>query len=78
LRQKLTVASLQEHDIRAYLVSRAGGQVTMPGTDAAARLGDAWVSKARTAQVAATRAFDYERNKENMLAGLEWQSFSGR
>lgn len=64
-------------DFFAYLVSRAGGQVIMPGTGGAAQLGDAWVSKARSAQAAAVRAFDYERDNENILAGFEWQSIFG-
>ena len=64
-------------DFFAYLASRAGGTIIMPRTNAAVALGNAWESRARTAHAAATRAFDYERDNENILAGLEWQSIFG-
>jgi hypothetical protein len=64
-------------DFFAYLASRADGFVVMPGTGAQATLGDAWASKARTAQAAAAKAFDYEYRNEDILAGLEWQSIFG-
>jgi len=64
-------------DFFAYLASRAGSYVVMAGTGSTAALGDAWASKARTAHATAARAFDYERDNENILAGVEWQSIFG-
>ena len=64
-------------DFFAYLASRAGGSITMPRTNAVVALGNAWESRARTAHATATRAFDSERNNENLLAGMEWQSIFG-
>ena len=64
-------------DFLAHLVSRANGGIIMPGTGQWVGLGDAWASKARTAHAAAVRACDYERDNENVLAGLEWQAIFG-
>ena len=64
-------------DFFAYLVSRAGGTFVMPRTNATIALGNAWEAKARTAQTAATKAFNYEQQNENVLAGIEWQSIFG-
>ena len=64
-------------DYFSYLVSRAGSSFVMPRTNATVALGNAWESKAQTAQVASARAFDYEHDNENILAGMEWQSIFG-
>lgn len=64
-------------DFFAHLVSRTNGGIIMPGTGEWVALGDAWASKAGTAHAAALRACDYERDNENILAGVEWQSIFG-
>ena len=49
----------------------------MPGTGSTAALGNAWTANARTTHATAARAFDYERDNEHLVAGLEWQSLFG-
>jgi hypothetical protein len=64
-------------DFFAHLISRINGGIIMPRTGEWVGLGDAWAYKARTAYAAALRACDYERDNENILAGVEWQSLFG-
>lgn len=64
-------------DFFGYLVSRAGGSVQMPGTGIWAQLGNAWVSKARTAHARAICACVHEDANEEYPAGYEWQQIFG-
>jgi hypothetical protein len=64
-------------DFFAYLLSRENGFLTMPGTFALVTLGSDWAAKARTARATADRAFDLERDNQDGMAGLEWQSLFG-
>lgn len=64
-------------DYFAHLISRIDGGIIMPGTGEWIALSDAWAPKARTAYAAASRACEYERENENVLAGAEWQQIFG-
>lgn len=65
-------------DFFDFIISRANGHVVMPGTLELRPLGDKWRTRAQTAFRNARQACDYERNKENMLAGLAWSDIFGR
>lgn len=64
-------------DFFAYIMNFAGGWVIMPGTNDKIALGDDWFAKAQTGHNNALRACDYERDNENILAGLTWQNLFG-
>jgi Second Messenger Oligonucleotide or Dinucleotide Synthetase domain len=64
-------------DFLAYLLTWRNRSIIMPRTGSAVALGEAWDSKAQSAHRWAVQACDYERDNENVLAGLEWQSLFG-
>jgi len=64
-------------DFFSYLLSRANGQVIMPGTGALIPLGDAWKSRAETASERAIKACDWEAYDYVATAGDEWQKIFG-
>lgn len=63
-------------DFLKYLEGKANGTVYAPGTLEAMNLGDAWLSKARTARQRAERACDNEGDNP-ITAGEEWQQIFG-
>lgn len=64
-------------DFFAFIIKYADGNVTMPGTATKIELGNAWLSKAHTAFNNAVAACEYEKQNENLLAGLTWQNIFG-
>jgi hypothetical protein len=64
-------------DFFAYLISRAGGYLVMPGTIEMVLLGSEWVNRAQRAYQHAIRACEYERDNYQTLAGDEWQAVFG-
>ena len=64
-------------DFFAYLVSRVDGVIVMPGTGSVVPLGSEWRVKAETAQANAARAYAYEHENEDILAGITWQDIFG-
>jgi hypothetical protein len=64
-------------DFLAYLIARANGSVTMPGTGEVVRLGSEWLGRAQTAHRHAVEACVNERDNYEALAGKEWQQIFG-
>lgn len=64
-------------DFFAELIKNANNYCTIPGIDEKCQYGDEWLSKARTALAAATRACEHEGESLNYLAAEEWQSIFG-
>jgi len=60
-----------------FLVGLAGGHVIVPGTPELVPLGNAWLTKAQTAQGRAAKAFGYEVDENPLLAIEEWQKIFG-
>lgn len=64
-------------DFLAYLIGRAKGYLSMPGTGELVALGDEWLSRAQTAYRKAQHACDAEKANDEYLAGLYWQDIFG-
>jgi len=64
-------------DFFTYLLARQNTVLVMPGTFHQVPLGDAWASKARTAETTANNAFYFEKDNEDVAAGIAWQSLFG-
>lgn len=64
-------------DFLKFLVSKANGTVTIPGTYESYYLGDAWLSKATTARDTAVLACEWEYSDYDVTAGQEWQKIFG-
>ena len=64
-------------DFFAFLVTKAGWGVTVPGTQETIWLGDVWKSRAESALARASRACDNESQNYPCLAGEEWQKIFG-
>jgi hypothetical protein len=64
-------------DFFAFLISRANGYVTIPGTYEIYQLGDEWLSRAQTASSAAISACNWEYYDYDVTAGQEWQKIFG-
>jgi hypothetical protein len=64
-------------DFFRFLVPRAWGSVTMPGTGEIFALGADWKMKAEKALAAAVTACEYERSDYTVLAGEEWRKIFG-
>lgn len=63
-------------DFLDYLVGKEFGTLYAPGTYEALYLGNAWVSKAKTARTNSINACNDEADYPN-LAGIEWQKIFG-
>lgn len=64
-------------DFFIWLCNKAWSNLTIPGTFEYVNLGDAWLSKAKTARDCALQACAYEYNDYTILAGEEWQKIFG-
>ncbi|QUD89851.1 SMODS domain-containing nucleotidyltransferase [Phenylobacterium montanum] len=64
-------------DYLAYLVSRANGHVYAPGTGEQMALGEAWLSRAKTALDRATKACTHELTPAPAWACEEWRKIFG-
>ncbi len=65
-------------DAFSYLISRANGGFWMPGcANEWIELGNGWLSKAQSAYSQALKACEYERDNQEILAGIEWQKIFG-
>jgi hypothetical protein len=64
-------------DFFAYLIRRANGTLTMPGTSEIVWLGSEWLSRAERACRHAVEACKNEYNNYEALAGNEWQAIFG-
>ena len=64
-------------DFFAYLHGRANTNIFVPGTYECIALGDAWQSRARSANERAVKACDFESNNYIAEAGDEWQKIFG-
>jgi len=64
-------------DFFKFLVGRANGWVFVPGTMEGLSLGDAWKSKAESAQGRAEKACSNESDQMPYSAGEEWQKIFG-
>ena len=64
-------------DVFGYMISRANGRFTMPGTGEVIQLGNEWHSKALSAHKRALKACVYEDGNYGTLAGEEWQKIFG-
>jgi hypothetical protein len=60
-------------DFLAYLISRANGYLSLPGTSEVVFLGSEWRSRAQTAYQKAISACVNEQNNYQAVAGSEWQ-----
>lgn len=65
-------------DFFAFLITKAGTSIAMPGTGETVDLGHDWLSKARTAYGRAVKACEYEHSNSEGLAGGEWQKIFGQ
>lgn len=64
-------------DFLQYLVGRAWGTVTVPGTYETISLGSDWKSRAESAHSRAVKACEYESKNDSYSAGAEWQKIFG-
>lgn len=64
-------------DYLRYVVGRANGYLTVPGTYESLPLGDGWKSRAETAYGRAVKACEYEAGGYTYAAGVEWQKIFG-
>ena len=64
-------------DVFASMVGWGNGTFAMPVTGEVIQLGDAWLSKARTAYARAIKASELEQFNQNQSAGDEWQKIFG-
>jgi Second Messenger Oligonucleotide or Dinucleotide Synthetase domain len=65
-------------DFLAHMIGRANGGFRMPGcAQEWIPLGNAWLSKTRTAYDRALKACTYEDDNYDLLAGIEWQTIFG-
>jgi len=65
-------------DVFASMTSWGNGSFAMPATGEVIQLGDAWLSKTKTAAARAVKACDYEQANLNKEAGEEWQKIFGQ
>jgi hypothetical protein len=64
-------------DFFAFLLNRADGKISMPGTGEQVSLGCEWYSRAQVAYCYAINACNYEQANNEMLAGDAWQKIFG-
>lgn len=64
-------------DFFLFMLGRANGFVTMPGTGELVALGADWLPKARAAYASALKACIYEQGNFEALAGTAWQEIFG-
>lgn len=64
-------------DFFQWMITKANGYVSAPGTYEALALGDAWKSRAESAYARAIKACDFERENNESGAGEEWQKIFG-
>lgn len=64
-------------DFFEYLVGQANTGILMPGTYDYIPLGNEWLSRAKTAHGNALKAYEYERDNNEIMAGLYWQDIFG-
>lgn len=64
-------------DALEYLCGRANSYLTIPATGELFWLGDAWLSRARTAYAHAVKACEWEYHDYDVTAGQEWQKIFG-
>lgn len=64
-------------DFFVWLTTKAHATLYRPGTYEAVHVGDAWLSKARTAAIEAGAACINEEQNWNALAGSDWQNIFG-
>jgi Second Messenger Oligonucleotide or Dinucleotide Synthetase domain len=64
-------------DFFAFLLTRAGCALAMPGSDTTVRAGAAWLSAARTAHTHAAKACACETDGLNADAWWEWEKIFG-
>ena len=64
-------------DFFGHLVGKANSHLTVPGTGEIMWIGDAWKSRAESAQSRASKACQYEADNMPYSAGDEWQKIFG-
>lgn len=64
-------------DFLRYLIARANGFLSIPGTGELYFLGDEWLTKAKTAYSVAVTACEWEYADYDVTAGQEWQKIFG-
>ncbi len=64
-------------DFFAFMIGRANGFITMPGTGELIALGGNWLPRARAAHASALKACVYEQGNLEQLAGNAWQEIFG-
>ena len=64
-------------DFFTFLVGNGNSYVTVPGTGEFIWLGDAWKSRAESAEMRAKKACTFEGEKKGDAAGEEWQKIFG-
>ena len=64
-------------DALAYFCAKANSYLVLPGTNELFWLGDAWLSRAKTAYGHALKACEWEQYDFDVTAGQEWQKIFG-